>query len=509
MHLPLHRPWFAPLSAAALTAVASAPGLRLPLLSDDWTQFLAVTEGLPLRTPFGDFRPLYMASLWLDYRLFGANPVALHGINLLMLCGCAWLAIRLLQRLGAGAELSCPAGVLFALQPYHVENAAWIAARSEPLFVLFLLGAAHAFLGWAAQDHGLPWRALLLFELALLSKETALVFPFLALLWAALSPSFRSRRIGVWARGVLSPFVVLALHALLRWAVLEGAGRTLLESAGPRWGLNLCAYTGASLIPIPTEWGLASPIAWLGSAALAAIGLIAAAWHRGGLTRAFGASALAFPLLLGPSIVGLQERYMLLPSIASAVGLAALLAALPTTARRIATVTLLLGWTACSVVFWSNWTAAGRAARQLPDDVAALCAEPGTDRLIVVNMPYFVRGGSVAGRLEDAVRLLLPESTACAVRPVAFFSLAAADDDGLTVAVAPGETTGALDVELRLETTPFRRFVGPQPPEGQSSRSIQYGRLHVADDAVRIELDPLPAGTRAVGWSDGRLRALR
>ena len=47
----------------------------MPFLSDDWAQVEAAESGPPLRTPFGDFRPLFMATLWLDRRLAGLQEV--------------------------------------------------------------------------------------------------------------------------------------------------------------------------------------------------------------------------------------------------------------------------------------------------------------------------------------------------------------------------------------------------------------------------------------------------
>jgi hypothetical protein len=49
--------------------------------------------------------------------------------NLLLISAAAALVVVLIRRYTASAPLAGAAGILFALHPYHVENAAWIAAR--------------------------------------------------------------------------------------------------------------------------------------------------------------------------------------------------------------------------------------------------------------------------------------------------------------------------------------------------------------------------------------------
>src|SRR5712691_13298607 len=93
--------WFlerAPWAAALVAALASLPGLWMPFLSDDWAQIDAVERGPVARTPFGDFRPLYMATLWLDRRIGGLSPSFFHLTNLLWIAATASLVVILARR---------------------------------------------------------------------------------------------------------------------------------------------------------------------------------------------------------------------------------------------------------------------------------------------------------------------------------------------------------------------------------------------------------------------------
>src|SRR2546425_3752233 len=218
-----HAPW----AAMLLATLSSLPGLWLPFLSDDWAQIEAVGRCPVARTPFGDFRPLYMTTLWLDRRIGGLSPSLFHLTNLLWIAATAALVVVLARRYTGDGPLALATGLIFALHPFHVENAAWIGARSDPVFAVPFLLAAVFYDRWRVRASGLPLLALLLFEAALLAKENAVTLPLFILLMALLDPTRRPRR-GEWWRGYATLALVAGAHfLLLRAWVLGGAGRTL------------------------------------------------------------------------------------------------------------------------------------------------------------------------------------------------------------------------------------------------------------------------------------------
>jgi protein O-mannosyl-transferase len=135
------------------------------------------TASLPgLFRPTGNnvFRPVTMTSFALNWVVGGARPFGYHLVNLLLHAGVVLLLYLVLQVLleafPNGPIVAFVAALLFAVHPLHTEAVASIVGRSELLAAGFLLAAWLLHLG----DKLIP--ALLCFLLALLSKESALVF---------------------------------------------------------------------------------------------------------------------------------------------------------------------------------------------------------------------------------------------------------------------------------------------------------------------------------------------
>src|SRR2546428_827288 len=87
----------------------------------------------------------------------------------------------------------------------------------------------------------------------------------------------------------------------------------------------------------PMLWGIVAVATAVALSALARSSRMAIPPHAVGAT-------VAFPVLLGPSLISFQERYLLLPSAASALALAALLGAMKRRARIAALAVLLAAW---------------------------------------------------------------------------------------------------------------------------------------------------------------------
>jgi Tfp pilus assembly protein PilF len=135
------------------------------------------------------YRPLMTVAYLVCYRTFGRLPYGFHLLNVLLHIAIVLLLFLVTERLFGDRLLSLIAAGLFALHPIHTESVAWIAGITDlELSFFFLLtfllylrlaesapGAAHA---WPAC--GLM---LIAYLLGLLSKEQALVFPALALVY--------------------------------------------------------------------------------------------------------------------------------------------------------------------------------------------------------------------------------------------------------------------------------------------------------------------------------------
>jgi hypothetical protein len=145
-------------------ALTDLAGLGRAISTDLYSQAAPRLEVSPY------WRPLAMASFWLDTR-FGPAPLALHVGNIaLQALATALLALVVMRRQGgiAGIVAAASATAWWALHPENVETVAWISCRYDLLCGVALLGLL-----------AVPWRpgpiraALhgLIFLAGLLSKE--------------------------------------------------------------------------------------------------------------------------------------------------------------------------------------------------------------------------------------------------------------------------------------------------------------------------------------------------
>ena len=131
---------------ALLVFLAYFPALRGQFLWDDDCN---VTGNMPLRSLDGlqriwfelgatqQYYPLTHTSFWVEYHLWGLNPLGYHVTNVCLHALNAILLWLILRRLGVrGAWLGA---AIFALHPVQVESVAWITERKNTLSGFFYL----------------------------------------------------------------------------------------------------------------------------------------------------------------------------------------------------------------------------------------------------------------------------------------------------------------------------------------------------------------------------------
>lgn len=133
------------------------------------------------------YRPLTLHSFAANYAVHGLDPAGFHAVNVALhgvCCGLVWWWALLLARNRAVATLCA---LWFAAHPMHAEAVANIVGRAEVLAAIFLLcGQIVLLRGPGPPGAGRTLAAGGLFLLALLSKETAICYPPLALLAIAM-----------------------------------------------------------------------------------------------------------------------------------------------------------------------------------------------------------------------------------------------------------------------------------------------------------------------------------
>ncbi len=341
--LPLwQRPVVMRLIAAALFITVGLiiywPALAGGFIWDDYTllaenPLIAAGDGLYrlwFSTQTVDYWPVTYSSFWLEWRLWGRDPIGYHVTNVLMHAAGALLLWAVLSKLVRQANegkqspntwaLLLP-GVIWLVHPVNVESVAWIAQRKNLMAMLFFLLSILFYLQSQDQTERRArcTRYLLsiaAFLLAMLSKGSVLVLPLILplLLWW----QGKLRRRVLWE---MLPYVVIAvaLGAVNVWFQTHGADVSIREAdlaqrlAGA--GAVVWFYLYKALLPIhlsfiypkwdvqPADWRW-----WLATAA--AIAVTAALWwqrrSRWGKTLLAGWGYFCIALI---PVMGLTDVY--------------------------------------------------------------------------------------------------------------------------------------------------------------------------------------------------------
>ena len=320
------------------------------LVSDDWW------FDDPLDLPqSGFYRPLHDIWLWLNFHLFGLNPVGWHAAMIALHLAVVWMVYRVTSLL-TDPSVGLLAAALFALVPVHADAIVWPSTIAQPLSAFFQLGAFEFYLRSRADGGaGEPWRrrlalSLALFGGALLCHESAAVFPALIAAHAFLFPRFSIEGTAVplldRARGALAaiwPYAleVAAYLGMRLWifggffglqiqAGIRAAVWPLLRTVALAFPQVFAAYLTALIAPwqagpvhpaLDYLWSIGSMGFYLSAAGLAALfGTGAMLLRRNPHRRLYLFCTAWILIALGPVFAGSfpgvdnQDRYLYLPS---------------------------------------------------------------------------------------------------------------------------------------------------------------------------------------------------
>jgi hypothetical protein len=339
----------------------------------NWRVFFTTDLWQTTRLPVpasGYYRPLFLLSLTLDRALFGLNPAGHHLHSILWHLGCVSLLFLLVKRLlhTPGAFV---AAILFALHPVQHETVALLAARNDSMAAFFTLATVIVLLERTAS----PIRLIaggVLFFLALLSKESAMLLPVLlaCLDWGRWGRLGQKRRFAVLILGVLG-------IVLLRRAVGVGSAGWPDPSAWSKVVGVVPEITGTYLGMLFRPWPLTparhiaylQPLSLLWPFIVLGIAAFFLLVHKGEKRGLVWVGLLWAAFSFAPSIFAtldkgtVGERYLYLPMAGLCLAIAA---ALPSS-KRVVSIAAVLGLAGGSAMFvrnadWQDSTTLWRSA---------------------------------------------------------------------------------------------------------------------------------------------------
>jgi protein O-mannosyl-transferase len=238
------------------------------------------SKGFWANTALGDntiamYRPLVLIIFSMGHKFLGSDPAGYHIFQLLLHLANTTLVYIFIRKLCAASSVAAMFGAsIFALHPSRVESVAWLSGVTDPLAVFFLLGAilAHR----SSSENPYKWRyvalSLVCFQMALWSKEVAIVFPLIIVMHDVI---FR-KRIN-WIAVLLHTFLV-ATYLITRSVALGTTGKweaiNLSQLAKP---LDfVLGYSQLLVLPAqvpfyiqPPAHSVSSAVGWFSLAAIA------------------------------------------------------------------------------------------------------------------------------------------------------------------------------------------------------------------------------------------------
>lgn len=133
------------------------------------------------------FRPIESMTLMADYFFWKFNPAGYHITNVLLHILVCVLFFCLLRLITGDGILSLIVSLLYLAHPTGTEAVTYISGRADPISAIFLfLMAIFQYYYWSSDTKKRLFYYLLIlsaFFLALLSKESAVIFPFMLMLY--------------------------------------------------------------------------------------------------------------------------------------------------------------------------------------------------------------------------------------------------------------------------------------------------------------------------------------
>jgi tetratricopeptide (TPR) repeat protein len=189
-----------------------------------WDDDIYVTENVQIKTMgtedflkntfttyvHGNYHPLTMLSLSLDYKKYKLDSKGYHKTNLILHVLNSILVLFFIWLLTKQKWVSLITALLFAIHPMHVESVAWISERKDLLYSFFFLAGLCTYIVFIVRkNQKSPWYLLtiLLFLCSTLSKGMSVSFPIVLFV----IDFFKERKFTFKILAEKIPFLIIAV----------------------------------------------------------------------------------------------------------------------------------------------------------------------------------------------------------------------------------------------------------------------------------------------------------
>lgn len=127
----------------------------------------------------GNYHPLTMISLAINYAISGLDPFSYHLFNIIFHLLNVFLVFKFISKLSSqNIFIAFTTAVLFGVHPMHVESVAWVSERKDVLYTLFFLLGLISYLKYIEENSRKQYiLTFIWFLLSLASKPAAIIFP--------------------------------------------------------------------------------------------------------------------------------------------------------------------------------------------------------------------------------------------------------------------------------------------------------------------------------------------
>jgi protein O-mannosyl-transferase len=237
-----------------LTELAYIAALRFDFVYDDVVQivhnpilhswrylpryFIEHNSASLLPDSLGNFyRPLVLSWKLINYELFGPNPFYWHLTNLALHTGVTALVYLLAKKIVKDEMTAALGALIFGLHPVNAEVVAWVSGATDSILALLMLSSFLLYLRFTQQPADKRVRryvplacSILLYCLAVLTKEAAVILPCLMLVYEWL---FRESRSEAAAGGAAQGRSGVATSKAARsWRILRRSAPYAIVTAG-------------------------------------------------------------------------------------------------------------------------------------------------------------------------------------------------------------------------------------------------------------------------------------